>query len=370
MLETENTRNLGKFHWLKLVKKKRLTKSSFLLSFDVPENLKSNYQYQSGQYATLKLGEESKDFSFVSAPFEDQITFGIKINSDESFAAQLYTNLEEGDQLEVSEPKGRFTIPDKPNEKRTILTFASGIGITPILSHLKNILCNEEFSRCFLFYGNRDRESIAFYDEISDLEDQYPGRFFVFYFFSREKADNPMLQGRLDSHKVGLIINQILGIDEDDEESTIWDATDEVLICGPGGMIKSIANACFENGIRKKNIHFELFDEFNEDIYEVEEKLPVVENIEVKFKLFNKEYEQRIAHNDTRILNALLDGGYNIPYSCKSGICGSCRCKMTKGDVFMVANEYLTEKEVEAGFILPCVSVALTQELDLNFDSV
>ncbi|OIK45283.1 oxidoreductase [Elizabethkingia sp. HvH-WGS333] len=370
MLENVTIRNTVQFHWLKIVKKKRLTKTSFSLTFEIPEHLKDIFRYESGQYSAIKLGNRQNDYSYTSAPYENELSFGIKYSSEESFAYHLYKSLESGDLVEVSEPQGRFTIRSRPNEKRTILCFASGIGITPIFSHMKNILHNEANTRLFLFYGNRDKENIAFIDELSDLQTQYPDRFHSFFFFSREKAQNLMFQGRLDAKKVSLIINQILDQDEEDEESTIWDATDEVLICGPGEMIKSIANACYHHGIRKQNIHFELFDEFNEDIYEIEEELPVVKDIEVKFTLFGKKYEHHIPSNETRILSALLEAGFDIPYSCKSGLCGSCRCHLEEGEVYMVENEYLTEKETQSGLILPCVGVALSREINLNFDNI
>ncbi|NAW51013.1 2Fe-2S iron-sulfur cluster binding domain-containing protein [Elizabethkingia argentiflava] len=346
-----------------------MTKNSFSLSFEVPDSLKKAFLYNSGQYSSIKWGGKQRDYSYTSAPYEECLSFGIKFKGCDSFAYQLYQQLEEGEGVEVSEPRGRFTIALKPNEKRSILGFAAGIGISPIISHLKNILYHEPYTRFFLFYSNRDKESIPFIEELSRLQGLYSDRLQIFFFFSREQAENPLFQGRLDEAKLSLIINQILHLDEEDEESTIWDATDEVLICGPGGMIKSIANACYKRGIRKKNIHFELFEEFNEDIYEIEETLPIIKDINVKFTLQGRNYQYDIPSNETPILSALLEAGFNIPYSCKSGICGSCRCRLTKGKVYMVENDYLTEKEVEWGLVLPCVGIALTKDINLNFDN-
>ncbi|QCX54424.1 2Fe-2S iron-sulfur cluster binding domain-containing protein [Elizabethkingia sp. JS20170427COW] len=360
--------SLPQFHWLKLTKKIRLTKTSYQLCFEIPGELKNEFSFEAGQYCSLKYKGRTNDYSIVSAPYEETLNFGLKMHAENSFANIIFQEVQEGDSLEVSLPKGRFTLAIKPNEKRTILAFAAGIGITPILSHLKNILFNEELSRCFLFFGNRDLESIAFRKEIENLVQQYPERFSVYHFISREKINNPMLNSRIDEKRVELIINQILGIDEEDDESTIWDATDEILICGPGPMIKSVAQACYENGIRKKNIHFELFEAFDEDIYEVEASLPHLENVKLNFELNGKSYSQNLESNITRIMKGLLDAGYEIPYSCKSGICGVCQCRVKKGEVHMLENEFLTDQEVEKGMVLPCVSVALSQEVELDFD--
>jgi len=370
MIDASNHRKHLDFHSLKLVKKKRLTKNSYQLIFEVPKENIENYVFLPGQYATFKWQGETKDFSFASSPLDSFIEFGVKTGSEKGFAYRFCHQVNEGERVEISLPRGRFVLPSKPNEKRIILGFASGIGITPILSHLKFILQTEPLSRFFLFYGEKDEESFAFKNDIEELAEKFSNQFFVYYFYSRQKVNNAFLEGRLNAKKVELIINQILGQDEEDEESTLWDATDEVLICGPGPMIKSIANVCYENGIRKKNIHFELFEEFNEDIFKVEKKWPEIKNVKVDFRLFGQKFSNVIEDNETRILNSLLNSGYKIPYSCKSGICGTCQCKLEKGKVYMVQDEYLTENERKNGMILPCVSVALSKDLVLNFDEI
>lgn len=362
------------FHPLKLAKKQELTKTTFALEFEIPSELSSQYQFEAGQYVTLQsFNNENpvqKDFSMTSAPYEGKITLGIKISSEESFANSLFKNLEIGDTINVSEPRGRFTIVSKPHEFRTIIGFAGGIGITPILSHFKNILHTEPRTRLFLFYGNKTKKEVSFKNELEELVKQYPDRLEIHYFYSQEKVGNGLFEGRLNAKKVALIINQILQLDDTDEESTIWDAVDEVLICGKGEMIKSIANACYQHGIQKRNIHFELFEEFNEDIYPVEKEFPLIENIEVGFKLFNKEYETTLNNNKMRLLQQLLIQKFPVPYSCKSGICGSCECILEEGEVELLENEYLTKKEEAAGKILACMSVVLSKNIKVNFDLI
>ena len=133
-------------------------------------------------------------------------------------------------------------------------------------------------------------------------------------------------------------------------------------------MIKSVANACFHHGIPKKNIHFELFEEFNEDIYPQEKEFPLIENIEVDFKIFNENYSTHLVNNKTKLLQQLLIQKFPVPYSCKSGICGSCECTLEEGEVELLENEYLTEKEEKAGRILACMSVVLSKKIKVNFD--
>lgn len=361
------------FYRLKIAKKRQLTKNVFALELDIPKDLKSNFIYRAGQYVTLKYNvneeEIQNDYSFTSAPYESKLQLAIKVNSQQSSANYLFSHFKIGDEVSVSAPSGRFYLQPKPNEKRTILAFASGIGITPIISHIKDILHVEKLTRVYLFYGNKSYEDIVFRDELEDLQNNNPGRLEVFYFFSKEKVKDRLFQGRLDEKKISLIINQLLHLDEDDEESTIWDSTDKVLICGSGAMIKSVANACFNHGIPKKNIHFELFESFNEDIYPTEKEFPLIENVNVKIK-FNHVVKDDIIlkNNERKLLQQLLDLGYKLPYSCKSGICGSCLCYLKSGEVDMTEDEYLTEKEKQQGKILPCVSIAMSKDVSLDFD--
>ncbi len=361
-----------RFHRLNLTKKERLTKSTYALEFEIPPALAALFHFEAGQYVTIQFDWNGttvqKDFSMTSAPFEKKIALGIKTGEPRSPAHVLVDSLSLGDEVVMSEPRGRFVVVEKPHEFRTIVGFAGGIGITPVLSHFKNILHNEPRTRLFLFYANKSREDIAFSVALDELVAQHPERLQVHYFFSREKIGNPLYEGRLNAKKVALIINQFLMLDDTDEESTLWDAVDEVLICGKGEMIKSIANACYHHGIPKKNIHFELFEEFNEDIYPVEQDFPLIENINVKFRLLGENYATVLSNNRMRLLQQLLIQKFPVPYSCKSGICGSCECTLIKGKVELLENEYLTEKEVAADKILACMSVVMSDEIIVDFD--
>lgn len=363
---------LTEFHRLKIAKKEDLTKNTFSLELKIPENLKENFKFEAGQFVSVKFesnGEEIiNDYSMTSAPYEKKISLGIKVNSSKGATSDLYKNYNIGDELSVSKPNGRFTLVSKPSEFRTIVGFAAGIGITPILSHFKNILHNEPRTRLFLFLGNKNSQDLIYRDLLDNLARTYNDRLQIYYFYSQEKTSHQLFYGRLDAKKLSLIINQILHLDDTDEESTIWDAVDEVLVCGKGEMIKDLANACYHHGIPKKNIHFELFEEFNDDIYPQEKEFPLIENVQVDFKMLGKNYQTELPDNREKILQQLLSQNFPVPYSCKSGICGSCECTIEEGEVELLENEYLTEKEEAQGKILACMSIPKTKKIKLNFD--
>ena len=271
------------FHRLKVKKMQELTKTSFAVAFEIPKEISSNFEFLAGQYVGIRFEHQGEmvvnDYSITSAPHEHEIEIAVRFHSENRSSASFRNICKVGAELEVSEPKGRFTLVSKPHEFRTIVAFAAGIGITPILSHIKQLLHTETRTRIFLFYGNKSLEETVFRKELDDLALNSGGRFQTHYFFSQDQPVNSLLHGRIDRHKVKLIINQILNYDDTDEESTIWDAVDEVLICGSGPFIKEIANASYEHGIPKKHIHFELFEEFNEDIYPVEVQFPLINDV-------------------------------------------------------------------------------------------
>lgn len=362
------------FHPLKIVKKEQLTKNTFSLEFEIPSEWQEAFRFEAGQYVSVKFHHGgktfSKDYSITSAPYEGTIALGIKCNSENSSSEILYKHYNIGDILEVGEPNGRFALISKPAEFRTILGFAAGIGITPILSHFKHILHSEPRSRLFLFYGNKNREEVVFKKELELLKSQYGERLEIHYFYSQEKIGNPLYEGRLDDKRLDLIINQLMMIDDTDEEVTLWDSVDEVLICGKGEMIKSLANACYNNGIPKKNIHFELFETYNDDIYPVETAFPLVEAVNIEFKFNGEVFHTVLPDNRNKILQSLSMQNFKVPFSCKSGICGSCECQLLEGDVELLENEYLTEREESQGKILACMSFALSQNIKIDFDKI
>jgi len=183
---------LTQFHRLKIAKKADLTKNTFSLELEIPENLKDQFKFEAGQFVSVKFEYQGKeiinDYSITSAPYEGKICLGIKVNSPEGASSALYKNYSIGDELSVSEPSGRFTLVSKPSEFRTIVGFAAGIGITPILSHFKNILHNEPRTRLFLFFSNKSSDDLIYRDLLDNLAKKYNDRLQIYYFYSQEKT--------------------------------------------------------------------------------------------------------------------------------------------------------------------------------------
>lgn len=347
------------FHELRVSEIKPLTASAVEIIFEIPDSVKPLYQFKSGQYITLEIDGKRRDYSLCSNPLDNQWSIGVKSVEGGDISNYLTKKLKTGDTLQVSVPNGKFGIPTKPDEKRTLLAFAAGSGITPILSILKYTLATEKWVNFYLFYSNKNPDSTMFLKELEELKIHYPKNFFLHHFYTNHKLDNWFFEGRLDEHKFELILNQIVDINE----------VDEAMVCGPNEMIKTISNEIFAAGIPKKHIHFELFTPDSNPLDILPEELDAPENVEVTVEL-DGEVNHIIWNREKNLIDSLLDADIDAPYSCKGGVCSSCMCKLEEGEVHLGENYVLTDSDKEEGMILACISRPKSPSIKINFDAV
>lgn len=347
------------FHSLQVASVKNLTPDSVQITFDVPDHLKKEFKFASGQYITLDINGFRRDYSLCSSPLDDEWSIGVKAMTDGNISRYLTTELKIGDTLQVSTPNGRFGIPTKPNEKRTLLAFAAGSGITPILSIIKYTLQTEEWVNFYLFYSNKNPESVMFLEEMKALKEQYPKNFHPHLFYTQHKVEDWLFEGRLDKHKFELILNQLVDINE----------VDEAMVCGPNEMIKEISQEIFNAGIPKKHIHFEQFTPDENPFEFLIQEPSAPDEVEVTVEL-EGEVSTITWHKEKNLIDAMLDENVDAPYSCKGGVCSSCLCKLEEGEVQLADNFVLTDSDIEEGLILACISRPKSGKIRINFDGV
>ncbi|WP_313360231.1 FAD-binding oxidoreductase, partial [Empedobacter sp.] len=187
-----------KFNLLTVKEIVKLTADAVQISFDVPEELHEEYNFLPGQYITLNINGERRDYSLCESPKDKKWSIGVKSQPNGKISSYLVNELKVGDQLEVSTPSGRFSIPTKPNEKRTLLAFTAGSGITPIMSMLEFTLQTEEWVNFHIFYVNRDENSIMFKERLTELKQKYPNNVFIHHFYTRQDQENFIYNGRID----------------------------------------------------------------------------------------------------------------------------------------------------------------------------
>lgn len=346
---------MGEFHALTVSDIKRETPNSVSISFDVPENLKSHFDFKAGQYITIKYFLDGKEvrraYSISSSPKSGELRVGIKKVELGIFSPFANEKLKVGDILEVMPPTGKFLL--EPN-LRHYAAFAAGSGITPILSLAKSTLEELPQSTFLLIYGNKSMEETMFYDEIMALRKKYPERFSVEFVFSRKEHDNARF-GRIDRSIVNYFIKN--KYDDISHES--------FYLCGPEEMIDEVSATLKQHGINAKQIHHELFSTAEKGLllekHDGNSKITIVlDDEEVDFEM----------PQTKSILEAALDEGLDAPYSCQGGICSTCIARIKEGKAEMRKNQILTDSEIADGLILTCQAHPTTPTIVVDYDDI
>ncbi|GHC38292.1 phenylacetic acid degradation protein [Alcaligenes pakistanensis] len=357
---------MSQFYSLPVASVSRSTRDAVVVAFTVPDDLQDVFQFRPGQYLTLRThldGQElRRSYSICAAPHDRLLRVAIKRVNDGAFSTWANSNLEAGASLEVMPPDGNFTVDFEPGQAHRYAAFAVGSGITPILSLVKTALNTEPNSTFTLFFGNRASSAIMFREEIEDLKNTYMERFSIVYIMSRETQDIDLFNGRLDGEKVRQLMQQWF------DPSSV----DVAFVCGPQDMSEQVVAALQENGLEKSQIKFELFGAPKGPralrTGEESRKAPGKEECELTVIQDGITRNLTISKSNSSILDAALEQGLELPYSCKGGVCSTCRCKVVEGEVDMDANFALEDYEVARGFVLSCQSFPVTDRVVIDFD--
>jgi ring-1,2-phenylacetyl-CoA epoxidase subunit PaaE len=351
-----------KFHKLAISEVRRETPGAISVCFDVPDDLAADYAFSQGQHLTLKTAldgdEVRRSYSICSGVDDGVLRVAIKRVPGGLFSTWAAEKLHCGQVLDVLTPDGRFYTPLDSVNRKHYVAFAAGSGITPVLSLIRTTLAREPLSRFTLVYGNRRQIDTLFHEELENVKDQYLTRFTLYNLFSRERQDIDLFNGRVDAEKIKAFAGSLLPIDH----------IDEAFICGPGEMIDEVESALVECGLPATKVHVERFG--------IPDKLKATHRIEpgdapqarVTVILDGVRREFDFHRNDPSLLDAALAAGIDLPYSCRGGMCCTCRSKTLQGRVRMDKNYSLEKIDVDAGFVLTCQSHPLTETLTLSFD--
>jgi ring-1,2-phenylacetyl-CoA epoxidase subunit PaaE len=260
-------------------------------------------------------------------------------------------------------PAGRFYTELNPQNTKRYLAFAAGSGITPVFSIIKTVLLTEPHSQVTLIYGNRGRNSIIFKEALDGLKNKFLARLSVYHVLSREQGDTDLLFGRIDKQKAQQFLSKIIPPSE----------IDETFICGPEEMIFGVKDALTEAGVAPEKIHFELFTSAastqraathlaQRAVGQDDKHSQVTVQLDGSTRVLEMSY-----YGDT-ILDALLETGADAPYSCKNGMCSTCRARVTNGKAEMDVNYSLSETEVAKGYVLTCQARPTSEKVCVDFD--
>ena len=351
---------MSKFYSLKVKEIKRLTLDSVEIVFN--NKYPSDFSFKAGQYITLRKQINNEDvrrsYSLSSSP-NSGIEIGVKRIEKGLMSTFLTKELKVGDTLDVMPPTGNFYL-DSSKENKHYIAICAGSGITPILSMIRYITETEPNTYFTLIYGNRSRSSTMFAQELLELENNFQSQIFIHYIFSRENVSD-FIYGRIDDS----ILNNLF------ENNKKLVSADSYFLCGPGEMIDTVSSFLIGQGVKEDKINFERFtaninQEKNKDILQKSEEL--VSNVMISVD--GDDFEFELSSQGKTILEAAMDEGADVPFSCKGGVCCVCKAKVMKGKVSMDANYSLSEDEVEAGYILTCQSHPASEDLVVDFDEI
>jgi len=348
----------------------RDTDEAIVLTFDVPTELTETFAFTQGQYLTLNQlinGEQvRRSYSICSGLDDGHLRVAIKHVKGGVFSSWANQHLKAGDVMDVMPPRGSFFTSIDPGQGRNYLCICAGSGITPVLSIIKTVLGREPLSTVTLLYGNQRTATMMFRNELAFLKNAFLERFHWINIFSREPQEVDLFSGHLDNRKGGALNRRLIRIRE----------FDEFFLCGPEAMISEVSRGLRGEGIVEENIHFELFAASAENARQaIERHHKRAQDYkgqvsEVSIRAGGREFAFELSTDGENILDAGLRNGVDLPFSCKGGVCATCRARLLEGEVEMDLDQALRPEEIENGYILTCQSHPISKKVVVDFDQV
>jgi len=355
---------MRKFHALTVTSKRHETADSVRLALRVPDELRDAFDFLPGQHLPVEVTIDGRPlrrtYSICSAPGQADLELGIRVQPGGLVSGHLAGEVQPGDRLMVMPPFGQFHATLDPTRRGNYLALAAGSGITPILSIVRATLETEPDSRFLLLYGNRQQGTTMFIDDLYALKNRFPERLQLVFLFSREAQEFPLFDGRLDGDKTAELVRLYC------RERL----PDEAFICGPDTMLDTARSALLAAGMDAGAIHAERYGAPRRRAAEHVAAPAGDHECTVNVIMDGHAKSFRMPADATSIVDAAAAAGLALPFSCKGGVCATCRTHLREGAVRMETNYGLEPWEVEQGFILACQSQPLTDTLTLDYDKI
>ncbi|MBN4047489.1 2Fe-2S iron-sulfur cluster binding domain-containing protein [Acidimicrobiaceae bacterium AH-315-P05] len=342
---------------------RRDTANSVVVTLDAGGD--DRFRFVHGQHLTFSRNFDDvgvrRSYSICSSAQSGELAVGIKRVEGGVFSTWANTELAEGDQLRVMTPTGSFTHTLDPAAARSYTLVAAGSGITPIASIAATVLEAEPASVVTLLQIDQTLASIMLLPEIEALRNWYLGRLRIWHVLTREPTDSPLLSGRPDGPRFEAFI----------DSGMLDEAPDHVFVCGPEEVVETVRAVYEARGTDPDLVHDELFT--SAQVGRIESAGPAVVSdgaIPVatgSAVLHGRRLAFAMYEGDT-VLDAAQRVRHDVPFSCRAGVCSSCRAHLTEGEVTMGVTHGLVPGDADGGFILTCQAHPTSSMITVDFD--
>ncbi|HWM66708.1 MAG TPA: 2Fe-2S iron-sulfur cluster-binding protein [Steroidobacteraceae bacterium] len=359
-----------KFHSLRIAELQPDAEDAVAIALEVPPELRSEYVGLPGQHVVLRTelaGEEARrTYSLTNVPGEWPLRIVARVHERGRMSRYLAEQLTVGDRIDVLPPNGSLTPRSAfgAGSGRTYVGFAAGCGITPILSVVKTVLKTDPASRFILFYGNSNTGRAMCLEDLLGLKDQFMQRLALHFVMSREPQEVDLYNGRVDAARVRELARTLFKTDQ----------VAEFFVCGPGDMIDQVSGVLRELNVGAERIHSEHFRDDGGGQADAIAGVDAVSEAQgrdtarVTVLMDGRHRTFIMRMNDDTVLDAAARAGLELPFSCRAGVCSTCRTKVISGEVEMAQNYALEDWELEQGYVLACQSRVKTPTLELDYD--
>jgi ring-1,2-phenylacetyl-CoA epoxidase subunit PaaE len=403
------------FHPLRIAELQPDADDAVAISLDVPPQLRSEYVGLPGQHIVLRAeldgAEVRRTYSLTNAPGEWPLRIVARVHENGRMSRHFAEQLKVGDRIDVLPPNGSLTprrAKPAPGARSgaTYVGFASGCGITPVIAVIKAILQADPNNQFILFYGNSNTGRVMCLEELLGLKDQFIHRLALHFVMSREPQEVDLYNGRVDAARVRELARTLFKADQ----------VAEFFVCGPGDMIEQVSGVLRELNVGADRIHSEHFTDAagvygdaeghhaatvaadhgttavtvggvagnvptavtagsvavnvhtRSDASPLKAPLQAADTAEVTVLMDGRRRTFTMQMNDETVLDAASRAGLELPFSCRAGVCSTCRTKVVCGEVEMTQNYALEDWELEQGYVLACQSRVKPPTLELDYD--
>jgi len=369
-----------KFHELTVAQVSPDAEDAVTIALAVPPQLQAEYRGSPGQHIVVRVAVDGEDtrrtYSLVNAPGEWPLRIVPRVHAAGKMSRYLADSLRVGERVEVLPPNGSFT-PRRAGSGGTFVAFAAGCGITPVLSIVRSLLAQAN-TRVIVFYGNTGTARAMCLEELLALKDRYLGRLSLHFLMSREPQEAELYNGRIDAQRVRQLAAALFSAAQ----------VSEYFVCGPGDMIEQVSAALRGLGVDSARVHAEHFTVSTAGepagtgaagvaapgAATLTAATPgaaverAANSAEVSILMDGRRRAFTMKMDDETVLDAAARAGIELPFSCRAGVCSTCRTKVVSGKVEMAQNYALEDWEVEQGYVLACQSHVKTPTLELDYD--